>query len=297
MQQQQISIKKAVFPIAGMATRFLPLSKVVSKELIPLVDKPLIHYTVREAIDSGIKEIIFVVRPKQKDVLQYFQPDLKLEKILEEKNKLEELEALKEIKEMARDVTFSFAVQKYPLGDGDAVFQAKALVGDEPFAVFLCDDVIDSEVPVLAQLLEVFGTCQRPVIALKQLPPEKLYHYGVADVEKIANCFYKFKNMIEKPKEGQAPSDLALVGRSILTPDVFDYLKPQKRLKVSDSSLLNPTLGKMALEGKGVYGYEFKGEWLECGDKLRWFYSFLHMAIKHPELGEDVKACLRKFKI
>ncbi|MFA7151445.1 MAG: sugar phosphate nucleotidyltransferase, partial [Candidatus Paceibacterota bacterium] len=170
MQQQQISIKKAVFPIAGMATRFLPLSKVVSKELIPLVDKPLIHYTVREAIDSGIKEIIFVVRPKQKDVLQYFQPDLKLEKILEEKNKLEELEALKEIKEMARDVTFSFAVQKYPLGDGDAVFQAKALVGDEPFAVFLCDDVIDSEVPVLAQLLEVFGTCQRPVIALKQLP-------------------------------------------------------------------------------------------------------------------------------
>ena len=294
MQKQ--TIRKAVFPIAGMATRFLPLSKVVSKELIPLVDKPLIHYSVKEAVDSGIKEIIFVTRPKQKDVMQYFQPDPQLEKILEEKQKIEELETLKEIKNLARDVTFSSVVQKYPLGDGDAVLQAKAIVGDEPFAVFLCDDIIDSEIPALSQLMEVFDTCQRPVIALKQLPPEKLYHYGVADVEKIANCFYKFKNMVEKPKEGQAPSDLALVGRSILTPDVFDYLKPKKKSGKADSSLLNPTLGKMAVDGKGIYGYEFKGEWLECGDKLRWFYSFLHFAIKHPSLGEDVKICLKKLK-
>lgn len=290
------TIRKAVFPIAGLATRFLPLSKVVSKELIPLVDKPLIHYTVREAVDAGIKEIIFVTRPKQKDVLQYFQPDPKLEKILQDKKKEEELSDLKEIQDLARDVTFSFAVQKDPLGDGDAVFQAKSLVKNEPFAVFFCDDMIDSEVPALSQLIEVFDTCQRPVIALKQLPPERLYHYGVVDVEKIANCFYKIKSMVEKPKEGQAPSNLAIVGRSILTPDVFDYLKPQKKLHGSDASLFFPTLGKMAVDGKGVYGYEFKGEWLECGDKLRWFYSFLHFAIKHPSLGEEMKACLRKLK-
>ncbi|MFA5742786.1 MAG: sugar phosphate nucleotidyltransferase [Candidatus Paceibacterota bacterium] len=294
MQKQ--TIRKAVFPIAGLATRFLPLSKVVSKELIPLVDKPLIHYTVKEAVDAGIKEIIFVTRPKQKDVLQYFQPDPKLEKILQDKKKEEELKDLKEIQDLARDITFSFAVQKAPLGDGDAIFQAKSLVGDEPFAVFFCDDMIDSEVPALTQLLEVFDTCQRPVIALKQLPPEKLYHYGVVDVEKIANCFYKIKSMIEKPKEGQAPSNLAIVGRSVLTPDVFDYLKPQKKLHGHDASLFFPTLGKMAVDGKGVYGYEFKGEWLECGDKLRWFYSFLHFAIKHPSLGEEVKICLRKLK-
>lgn len=290
------TIRKAVFPIAGLATRFLPLSKVVSKELIPLVDKPLIHYTVKEAVDAGIKEIIFVTRPKQKDVLQYFQPDPKLEKILQDKKKEEEIKDLKEIQDLARGVTFSFAVQKAPLGDGDAVFQAKNLVGDEPFAVFFCDDMIDSEVPALTQLLDVFDTCQRPVIALKQLPPEKLYHYGVVDVEKIANCFYKIKSMVEKPKKGQAPSNLAIVGRSILTPDVFDYLKPQKKLRGHDASLFFPTLGKMAIEGKGVYGYEFKGEWLECGDKLRWFYSFLHFAIKHPSLGEEVKICLRKLK-
>jgi len=290
------TIRKAVFPIAGLATRFLPLSKVVSKELIPLVDKPLIHYTVKEAVDAGIKEIIFVTRPKQKDVLQYFQPDPKLEKILQDKKKEEEIKDLKEIQDLARGITFSFAVQKAPLGDGDAVFQAKNLVGDEPFAVFFCDDMIDSEVPALTQLLEVFDTCQRPVIALKQLPPEKLYHYGVVDVEKIANCFYKIKSMVEKPKKGQAPSNLAIVGRSILTPDVFDYLKPQKKLHGHDASLFFPTLGKMAVDGKGVYGYEFKGEWLECGDKLRWFYSFLHFAIKHPSLGEEVKICLRKLK-
>jgi UTP--glucose-1-phosphate uridylyltransferase len=294
MQKQ--TIRKAVFPIAGLATRFLPLSKVVSKELIPLVDKPLIHYTVKEAVDAGIKEIIFVTRPKQKDVLQYFQPDPKLEKILQDKKKEEELKDLKEIQDLARDITFSFAVQKAPLGDGDAIFQAKSLVGDEPFAVFFCDDMIDSEVPALTQLLEVFDTCQRPVIALKQLPPEKLYHYGVVDVEKIANCFYKIKSMIEKPKEGQAPSNLAIVGRSVLTPDVFDYLKPRKKLHGHDASLFFPTLGKMAVDGKGVYGYEFKGEWLECGDKLRWLYSFLHFAIKHPSLGEEVKICLRKLK-
>jgi UTP--glucose-1-phosphate uridylyltransferase len=295
MQKQ--TVRKAVFPIAGLATRFLPLSKVVSKELIPLVDKPLIHYTVKEAVEAGIKEIIFVTRPKQKDVLQYFQPDPKLEKILEDKQKTEELEALKEIKELARGVTFSFAIQKGPFGDGDAVYQAKSLVGDEPFAVFFCDDMIDSEVPAVSQMMEVFQTCQRPVIALNKLPPEKLYHYGVADVEKIANCFYKIKNIVEKPKEGQAPSDLAIVGRLILTPDVFGYLKPAKKAKKGhDVSLLIPTLGKMAMDGKGVYGYEFKGEWLECGDKLRWIYSFLHFAMKHPRLGEDVKACLKKLK-
>ncbi|MDD4624934.1 MAG: sugar phosphate nucleotidyltransferase [Candidatus Pacebacteria bacterium] len=291
--QKQV-IRKAVFPIAGLATRFLPLSKVVSKELIPLVDKPLIHYTVKEAINSGIKEIIFVTRPKQKDVLQYFQPDLKLEKILAEKKKEEN--DLKEIQTMVKGINFSFAAQKEPLGDGDAVFRAKKFVGDEPFALFFCDDVIDSEVPALSQLIEVFNTCQRPVIALKQLPAEKIYHYGVVNVEKIANCFYKIKNMVEKPKEGQAPSNLAIVGRYILTPDVFDYLKPKKKARGHDISIVSPTLGKMAMDGKGVYGYEFKGDWLECGDKMRWFYSFLHLAVKHPSLGEEVKACLKKLK-
>lgn len=294
MQKQ--TIKKAVFPIAGLATRFLPLSKVVSKELIPLVDKPLIHYTVKEAVDSGIKEIIFVTRPKQKDVLQYFQNDLKMEKLLADKKKEEELNNLKEIQKLAKGITFSFAVQKEPLGDGDAVFQAKNLIGNEPFALFFCDDMIDSEVPALAQLIEVFNTCQRPVIALKQLPLEKIYHYGVVDVDKIANCFYKIKSMVEKPKVGQAPSNLAIVGRAILTPDVFDYLKPKKGARGHDFSLVFPTLGKMAIDGKGIYGHEFKGEWLECGDKARWFYSFLHFAIKHPILGEEVKACLKKLK-
>ena len=291
-------IKKAIFPIAGRATRFLPLSKVVSKELIPLVDKPLIHYTVLEAISSGIKEIVFVTRPQQKDVFQYFQSDPELEKLLREQNKNNELETLKEIQEFSKNVSFSFVIQKEPEGDADAIFQANSFIGQESCGVFFCDDVIDAQPPGFLQLAEVFETCQRPVMALKRLPSEKLSHYGVVEVEKIANRFYKIKGMVEKPEPKKAPSDLAIIGRLILTPDVFDYLKTEKMNKKQELTItITKILGNMAREGQAIYGYEIKGEWVECGDKLRWFYSFLHFAIKHPQLGPQVKRYLKKLKI
>ncbi len=290
------TVEKAIFPIAGRATRFLPLSKVISKELIPLVDKPLVHYNVEEALLSGIKEIQFVTRQNQKDVLSYFKSDAVLEKMLQEKGKKEELEMLKELKEVMEKVSFSAVIQKEAKGDVNAIYQAKDFVGNDPCAVFFCDDVIYSkEQPALEQLKEVYATCERPVIGLKKLPRDKLSGYGVVEVEKIANSFYKIKKMVQKPKD-EPPSDLAMVGRMILTPDVFEYIGKDKSTREKDFSITQ-VLGRMAEEGKVVYGYEMKGDWLECGTKMLWFKSFLTLALNHPEFGPKIKEFLREMKI
>jgi len=291
------TVKKAIFPIAGMATRFLPLSKVISKELIPLVDRPLVHYNVEEALSSGVKDIQFVTRLNQKDVLKYFSEDSALEKLLEENNKKQELESVKNLKEMIKEVSFSSVVQKKALGDANAIFEAKKFVGKDPVGVFFCDDIIYSkENPGFAQLKEVYETCQRPVLALKRLPQDKLSSYGVVEVEKIANSFYKIKRVVQKPKKGEEPSDLAIIGRMILTPDVFEYLEKDKSLRQKDISITQ-VLGKMAEEGKVVYGYEVKGEWLECGDKMLWFKSFLTLALDHHDFGPKIKEFLKEIKL
>jgi len=289
-------IKKAIFPIAGMATRFLPFSKVVSKELIPLVDKPLIHYNVEEALLSGIKQIEFVARPKQKDFLNYFNRDLDLEKFLEEKGKKEELKDLKEVEEYFKAVDFSISVQKQAKGPSNAIYQAKKFVGKDPCGVFFCDDVIKSEEPGFSQLVQVFKTCNRSVLALMQMPDHKLSSYGVVSVEKIANSFYKIKKVVEKPKQGEAPSNLAILGRMILTPDVFDYLSSNKRLMENDYSITQ-VLGKMAEEGSPIYGYEIKGEWLECGNKKLWLESFVNLLLDNPEFGPEIRKKIKEMKI
>jgi UTP--glucose-1-phosphate uridylyltransferase len=298
MKQKKQTVKKAIFPVAGMATRFLPLSKVISKEFLPLVDRPLVNYTVDEACLSGIEEIQFVVRKNQKDVTSYFKTDVELEKKLLERDKKEELESLKKLGKIIEKIKFSSVVQKSPKGDANAIYEAREFAGREPVGVFFCDDVIHSnfkEDPGFAQLMEVFSTCQRPVVALKKLPPDKLSSYGVADVEKIANGFYKIKRMVQKPKEN-APSDLAVLGRMIITPDVFDYLEADKTLRDGDTSIVH-ALGKMAEEGKAIYGYEIKGDWLECGDKMLWFKSFLTLALDHPEYGPKIKEFIKNIKI
>lgn len=290
------TVTKAIFPIAGMATRFLPLSKVISKELIPLVDKPLVHYNVDEALKGGIKEIQFVVRNNQKDVMSYFKENPQLEKLLTDNNKKEELHMLNGLKDVLKSIKFSAVTQKKPAGDVDAIYAARDFAKGEPVGIFFCDDVIYSkEQSGFEQLKEVFETCQRPVIALKRLPKDKISSYGVVDVEKIANGFYKIKGMVQKPKDN-APSDLAMVGRMILTPDVFERFSSDKSMRQKDYSITQ-VLGKMAEEGKAIYGYEFKGEWLECGNKMLWFKSFLTLALDHPEFGPKIKEFLKDIKI
>jgi UTP--glucose-1-phosphate uridylyltransferase len=286
-------VKKAIFPIAGMGTRFLPLSKVISKELIPLVDKPLVQYSVQEAINSGIKQIEFVTRAKQKEALDYFSKNEKLEQLLMERSKKEELELLRSVD---FDVEFSSVVQKKASGDANAIYQSLKFVNNEPCGVFFCDDIIHSEEPGLAQLIEVYRNCQRPVLALKRLPMDKISGYGVIDGEKIANGFYKVKKVVQKPKEGQAPSDLAIMGRMILTPDVFDYLTAHKALLQKDFSITQ-ILGMTAEEGKPVYGHELKGDWLECGSRSWWPKSFLILLLDNPEFGPEIRQFLKNHKI
>ena len=291
-----MKVKKAIFPIAGLATRFLPLSKVISKELLPLVDKPLVNYTVDEAYHSGIDEIQFVVRKNQKDVMSYFKKDDGLEKTLIERNKKEELELLRKLEETIKGIDFSSVIQKEAKGDANAIYEAKSFAGNDPVGIFFCDDIIHSkEEPGLAQLIEVFNTCQRPVIGLKKLPDDRLSSYGVVDVEKIANGFYKIKGVIQKPKNNP-PSNLAAVGRMILTPDVIDYLSNNKDTMIKDRSI-SVTLGEMAELGKAIYGYEIDGDWLECGDIISWYKSFTKMAMKDPDCGESFKNYLKTLKL
>ncbi len=286
-------VKKAIFPIAGMGTRFLPLSKVISKELIPLVDKPLVHYSVQEAYDSGIDQIQFVTRSKQKEALNYFLEDEKLEQFLIDNNKRSELEALKSVN---LGIDFSSVVQKKALGDANAIYQAMKFVGEDPCAVFFCDDIIHSKEPGLAQLIEVYKTCQRPVLALKKLPVDKISGYGVFDGEKIANGFYKLRRVVQKPRKEDAPSDLAIIGRMILTPDVFEYMNKNKDLLQKDFSITQ-ILGMMAEEGKPVYGYEVKGDWLECGTRSLWLKSLLVLLLDSQEFGPEMKKFLKDYKI
>ncbi len=289
-----MEIKKAIIPIAGLSTRFLPLSKVVPKELWPLVDVPMVQYIIVEAKKSGIQEIIFVLSPEKKKVLDYLKPSLKIEKVLKERKKESILAEVKNLEELFKDISFSYVLQKKPLGDGHAILQAAKVAGSEPVACMFGDDIIEAKTPSILQLANIFKTCQKPIVALHRLPREKVSHYGIVGVEKIAHCLYKIKKIIEKPSLETAPSDLAIMGRYILTPEVFDYLKRAKPNKKGEIILAEVFNNQMLKDGKVIYGYELEGEWLECGDKLRWLKSHLYLSLKHPKFGPELKEYLKK---
>jgi len=290
-------IKKAIIPVAGLGTRFLPLSKVIPKEFFPLVDKPVIHYIVEEFKKTGIKEIIFVVAPGQKNtLLNYFKNDPDLEKILIKRKKDKILKELKDFEETFNDLSFSFVVQKKPMGDGHAILQAIGKSGAESVAVSFGDDIVESEEPAISQLINIFRTSSSPIIALKSLPKEKIAGaYAGLSVEKIANRLYKIKKIIEKPELSEVDSNLTIVGKYILTAEVFTYLKkatPSKRGEI----ILADVFDKMLSDGKIIYGYELKGEWLECGDKLKWLKSFLYLALKDLRFKNELEQYLKNIK-
>ena len=288
-----MEIKKAIIPVAGLGTRFLPLTKVLSKEFFPLVDKPIIQYIVEEIKNSGINEVVFVVGPGQKAILNYFKKSPDIEKVLIKRKKENLLKELHEFQEKFERISFSFVAQKSPLGDGHAILQAAKTIKDEPVAVSFGDDVVDSDEPALSQLINVFKTCSAPVVALKSLPREKIPAYGAVAVEKIASRLYKIKKIIEKPEPSQIPSDLVIVGKYVLTPEVFQYLKKAKSSQKGEI-ILAEVFDKMLNDGKIIYGYEIKGEWLECGDKLKWLKSFLYLSLKDPRFGKELHEYLKK---
>jgi len=198
------------------------------------------------------------------------------------------LKEVQKIKELLNGLSFFSVVQQKPLGDGHAVLQAKKMIGNEPFAVFFPDDIVDSKIPCIEQLAKIFRTSEAPIIGLKKVAQEKIHSYGIVDVEKISNHLYKIKKIIEKPEKESAPSNLAIVGREILTPEVFSYLE-KASLNSKKEIILSEVLGKMADDGKVIYGYEFEGRWLECGTKECWINSFVYLGLKHPEFGPKLK--------
>jgi len=292
---KELEVKKAIIPIAGLGTRFLPLSKSISKEFFPLVDKPIVQYIIDEMKKSGIEEIVFVVSPKQKLILEHFKKSPEIEKWLTKRNKQETLKEFKEFESLFDGINFSFVAQKEPLGDGHALLQASKKVKKEPVAISFGDDIVDSDSPAILQLINIFKTCSAPVIALKQVSKEKVSAYGSVEVEKIANNLYKVKKIIEKPKPEEIPSNLVIVGKYILTPDVFDYLKTAKPSNKGEI-ILAEVFDKMLNEGKTIYGYELKGEWLECGDKLKWLKSFIYFALKDPRYSDELKKYIKTIK-
>jgi len=295
MEENSQTIKKIIIPVAGLGTRFLPLSLAVSKEFFPLVDKPIIQYILDEAKKSGITDIIFIISQKQKTLLNYFKKSPELEKLLVKRKKEKALQGLKDFENSFEGINFSFVVQRNPLGDANAIFQAEKLVKNEPVAVSFGDDVIYSDEPAIGQLINIFKTCNMPVVALKSLPREIVPAYGSVAVEKIAHNLYKIKKIIEKPTLQEIQSNLVIVGKYILTPQVFEYLKIAKPSEKGEI-ILAEVLQRMLDDGYPIYGYEVKGEWLECGDKLKWLKSFFYLALKDPIFGKELKDYLRTIK-
>ncbi len=287
-----MEIKKAIIPIAGLGTRFLPLSKVVPKEFWPLVDKPVIQYIIEEAKASGIKEIIFVDKPGRKLVIEYLKNKLKSKKASFARYKNHFLKELKNLEDISQSISFYQTFQKIPLGAAHAVLQAKDLIGKEPCAVLWADDVVESKVPCLLQLIKVFQKYKKPVMALYRIPKESFQFYGMIEGKKIAERVYRIKNFIEKPSIKESPSDLAIVGKYIITPEVLDYLD-KTRFDLKSDITLSTTLVDMVKNGEEVYGYEFEGKWLECGNKLAYLKSNFYLALKHPQFGKELRKFLK----
>lgn len=267
-------VTKVINPLAGLGTRFFPLSKVIPKEIWPLGNKPILQYLIEEAVSSGIKEFLFVLSPEKKIILDYFSPSLRLEKILEKRQRQD---ILKELRDTPQ-ISFRVCYQRSPNGDGDAILKAKSFLDDEePCAVLFGDDLILSEEAALSQLLGVFRNYRQPVICLAQIPREKFSNYGMVACEKIANRLYKIKGIVEKPLPENSPSNLAIVGKYVITSEVFKYLHETQPTPAGEIILAN-AFSRMLKQGKLIYGYEAKGEWLECGTKTDYIKTFLKLA-------------------
>jgi UTP--glucose-1-phosphate uridylyltransferase len=290
-------VRKAVFPAAGLGTRFLPATKAQPKEMLSLVDKPLIQYGVEEAIHSGVQNIIIVTGRGKASIEDHFDVSFELEHLLETRGKKELLATVRAVSDM---INVSYVRQKEALGLGHAVLRARELVGDEPFAVILSDDVIDAEVPALRQLLDVYEFYGAPVLALMEVPRESISAYGVVDAEPVGHNgggdrLYRIRNLVEKPKPQDAPSNLAIIGRYILTPEVFHSLET---IEPGSGGELQLTDGlKHALRSRPIYGYRFEGTRYDAGDKLGFLKATVEFALKRYDLGEAFRAYLKSLSL
>ena len=280
-------IKKAVIPVAGLGTRLLPATKTVQKELLPIVDIPAIQYVVQEAVDSGLTEMIFVTGRGKDSIEDHFDEAPELEQVLEQRGQKELVEQLRTISKMVEIVSVR---QKQPLGLGHAVLCARDLIGDEPFAVLLSDDLIDAPVPCVRQLLNVFEAEGESVLALRRVPKPEVRRYGIIQGQVLSDRVYQVEAMVEKPEPQDAPSELAIVGRYILHPEIFSCLEKVPPGRGGEIQLTDG-IAELARRRK-VYGYEFSGVHYDVGDKLGFVRATIAYALKRADLRDQLKKYL-----
>ena len=290
-------VRKAVFPAAGLGTRFLPASKAQPKEMLPVVDKPIIQYGVEEAVHSGIQNIIIVTGRGKTAIEDHFDVSFELEYLLETRGKKELLDIVRGISDM---IDVSYIRQKEALGLGHAVLRSKELVGPEPFAVVLADDVIDAETPCLRQLIDIYEFFSAPVIAVMEVPREQISAYGVVDAEPISHNgsndrVYRIRDLVEKPKPADAPSNLAIIGRYILTPEIFDSIGAIQPGAGSEIQLTDAL--RHLLRSRPIYAYRFNGKRYDAGDKLGFLKATVELALKRHDLGAQFREYLQSLKL
>ncbi|MGB9627118.1 MAG: UTP--glucose-1-phosphate uridylyltransferase GalU [Thermodesulfobacteriota bacterium] len=287
-----MKVKKAVIPAAGVGTRFLPATKVVPKELLPIVDKPTIQYIVEEAVSAGIKDVILITGRGKGSIEQHFNPSVELERYLRKKG---EKDLLRRVREITNRVKLIFVRQNEPLGLGHAILCAQKAVGKEPFAVLLGDDLIDAPIPCIRQMMDLYERLGGAIIAIKKVPRSETHLYGIIRGRKIEERTYRIEEMVEKPEKGKAPSTYAIIGRYVLPPEIFDLLEdvsPDHRGEIQLTNGLRE-LRKRA----SVFGYEFIGDRYDAGDKFGFLQANISYGLKHPEVGKKLTRCLKNIQL
>ncbi len=285
-----MKVKKAVFPVAGLGTRFLPATKAMPKEMLPVVDKPLIQYAVEEALASGIEQLIFVTGGGKGALENHFDRSVQLEETLRQRQKIE---LLKEIESLVpKSGTIIYTRQSEPLGLGHAIWCARDIVGDEPFAVLLADDLIKSDIPVLHQMINEFDRLRASTVAVIEVPTEETSRYGILDAEEPLNETFRIRGMVEKPTSEEAPSNMAMIGRYILTPRIFDILGKQQTGAGGEIQLTDAM--SQLLKEQPIFGYRFQGTRFDCGDKAGFQMANLAFALEHPEIKDILLPYLKK---
>lgn len=284
-----MKVRKAVITAAGWGTRFLPITRSQPKEMLPLVDKPLIQYCVEEAVSSGIEQIILITALGKRAIEDYFDRSFELEYVLEQKG---ETKLLQEMRELSSLVDICYIRQKEQLGLGHAILTAKGVISEEPFAVLLPDDIIDSEVPVLKQMIEVYEQYKTNVVAVEPISSEQTIKYGIIEPKRISGHIYQVLSLAEKPAPAEAPSNLGVVGRYILTPQIFDALEvtpPGKNQEIQLTDAL-----QLLLKQQPIYACEFDGVRYDAGTPLGWLKATVAFALKHPDIGQELREYLRQ---
>jgi UTP--glucose-1-phosphate uridylyltransferase len=284
-----MKIRKAVIPVAGLGTRFLPASKAIPKEMLTVVDRPTIQYIVEEVVASGIEQVILVTSAGKSAIENHFDYDFELDTVLQMKNKERMAEELNHISNLIDIVSVR---QKKPLGLGHAIWSTRNVVGNEPFAVLLGDDLVLSDEPCCRQMISLFDEVQESIVAIQRVPMEQTSSYGIVEGQKIKEKTYRIERMVEKPAPGATASDMAIIGRYILRPEIFPLLEKTKPGHGGEIQLTDALL--QLSRQRAMYAYEFKGTRFDAGDKLGYLKAIIAYGVRHPDLGKEFRRYIRQ---